>query len=150
VGPSSCSQEIRKRINGLRDDGFLIESTPEGSLVLAGNGRNGTSFAVYKFLERFAGIRWLWPGESGEVIPKKSTLALDPVSMEQEPAYAWRNLGPEGPLWGPMDKWASQRRLGVSVHHQRLEELWEMHNGLGGVRIYGGHSWGQLTLSILP
>ncbi len=38
--------------------------------------------------------------KSGEVIPRKNTIAVGLVSMEREPAYAWRNLGPGGPLWG--------------------------------------------------
>src|SRR5262249_9209757 len=73
VGAGVCPPELRSRIDG---DGYLIESLPDGSLVLAGGGRDGTSFAVYRFLERALGIRWLWPGESGEVVPRSSSLTL--------------------------------------------------------------------------
>ena len=39
----------------------------------------GTLYAVYDFLEREMGVRWLWPGELGEVVPKRTelTVALD-------------------------------------------------------------------------
>ena len=36
----------------------------------------GTLFAVYDFLERELGVLWLWPGELGEVIPKRTELSL--------------------------------------------------------------------------
>lgn len=143
VGPSACPTAIRSRLRHLSRGGYLIESSGD-RVVLAGNGRNGTFFAVYKFLERSVGVRWLWPGKSGEVIPRKDTIAVGRVSMEREPAYVWRNLGPGGPLWGGMDKWTAQRKLEISARHQQLEKLWEIHNGFGGVRIYGGHAWGKM------
>jgi hypothetical protein len=115
----------------LRSDSYVIETLPDGSLALAGNGRDGTSFAVYRFLDRWLGIRWLWPGENGEVVPKASSLLIEPMNVEQEPAYLWRDLGPGGALWGAMDKWTAERKLGVSEEHQRLERLWEKRNGLG-------------------
>ena len=36
----------------------------------------GTLYAVYDFLENEMGVRWLWPGKTGEVIPKRSTVRL--------------------------------------------------------------------------
>jgi len=57
VGPSACPPEVRKQLSRLRGDGYVIQSLPGGSLALAGNGRDGTSFAVYRFLERSLGIR---------------------------------------------------------------------------------------------
>jgi hypothetical protein len=37
----------------------LIRSLPGNALALAGNGKDGTAFAVYALLEKVAGIRWL-------------------------------------------------------------------------------------------
>ena len=37
----------------------------------------GTLFGVYEFLERELGVRWLWPGELGTVVPKKSEVVLE-------------------------------------------------------------------------
>lgn len=36
-----------------------------------GFGCGGTLYAVYDFLENEMGVRWIWPGESGEIIPKR-------------------------------------------------------------------------------
>ena len=40
---------------------------------------NGTADAVYDFLERYAGVRWLWPGEVGTVADPS-----EPVSLKEE------------------------------------------------------------------
>jgi hypothetical protein len=37
---------------------------------------NGTADAVYDFLERFAGVRWLWPGEIGTVADPSGPVVL--------------------------------------------------------------------------
>ena len=37
----------------------------------------GTLYAVYDFLFKSCGVRWLWPGESGEVVPKRRDLSVD-------------------------------------------------------------------------
>lgn len=38
--------------------------------------RRGTLYGVYAFLDRFLGIRWLWPGELGTYIPESENLAV--------------------------------------------------------------------------
>ncbi|HUS08480.1 MAG TPA: DUF4838 domain-containing protein, partial [Bryobacteraceae bacterium] len=113
-------------------------------IALAGKGREGTSLAVYRFLERYAGVRWLWPGELGEVVRPRPTITVENAAIEQEPAYLWRDLGPGGALWGADDKWTMERKLGVSEEHQRAQKLWEKHNGFGGQVFYGGHAFGEI------
>jgi hypothetical protein len=144
VGFESCPRDVRQVGERLPDGGFLIRSLPGNALALAGNGRDGTAFAVYTFLERFVGVRWLWPGESGEYIPKNTALRVGQISINEQPAYVWRDLGPGGALWGSMDKWTAERKLGVTDAHQRLEKLWERHNRFGGAMIYGGHAMGEI------
>ncbi len=36
----------------------------------------GTLFAVYDFLENELGVRWIWPGPLGEVVPPKASLSV--------------------------------------------------------------------------
>jgi len=144
VGMAACPPEVQREVRRLDGDGYLIRTMPGGILVLAGNGADGTAFAVYEFLERFAGVRWLWPGDLGEVVPGKPDLRVPEVSIIRQPAYLWRDLGPGGALWGAMDKWAAERKLGVSEEHQRQQKLWEKRNRFGGPRIYGGHAFGEI------
>ena len=42
----------------------------------AGKALNGTADSVYEFLERFAGVRWLWPGDVGTVADRSEPVAL--------------------------------------------------------------------------
>jgi hypothetical protein len=144
VGPGACPPPVRDRIQKLRGDGYLVEVAADGGIFLAGQGRHGTSFAVYEFLERFAGVRWLWPGELGEVVPQRETLTAATASIAKEPAFLWRDLGPGGALWGPADRWEKERELGVSAAHQEQMRLWERRNRFGGLRILGGHAFGRI------
>ena len=143
IGLSLAPIPVRERLANLRGDGFVVEAN-DRSVVLVGKGRHGTSFAVYELLERFAGVRWLWPGETGEVAPRQNDLKVENVSLAREPAFVWRDLGPGGALWGPFDKWAKERELGLSREHQATMSLWERRNRFGGEDIYGGHAYGEI------
>ena len=46
----------------------------------------GTLYAAYDFLENEMGVKWLWPGETGEVVPKRAALKVGPIDRRaQEP-----------------------------------------------------------------
>ncbi len=47
--------------------------------------RVGTLFGVYEFLETQLKVRWLWPGESGEVIPHRETISVEDVEQSSTP-----------------------------------------------------------------
>jgi len=67
-----------------------------GKIVWEQNGivrdaRRGTLYAAYDFLDRFLGIKWLWPGELGTYIPKSKTLAIaDDLNINGAPAFDYR------------------------------------------------------------
>ena len=58
----------------LREDGFAIEVTPEKMTVVGANPR-GALYGCYEILKRFAGVRWLVPGDDGEYVPQAKTVA---------------------------------------------------------------------------
>ena len=39
----------------------------------------GTLYAVYDFLETELGVMWIWPGETGEVVPRRKTLVVGQI-----------------------------------------------------------------------
>ena len=39
----------------------------------------GTMYAVYDFLAKTCGVRWLWPGEKGEVVPRRRDFAFGAI-----------------------------------------------------------------------
>ncbi len=131
---------------GLRRGGFVIKTT-DGNLALIGNDDEGTQFAVYEFLESL-GVRWYWPGELGEVVPKTTAMTVGPLDIVENPDFAWRDRGPGGALWGatsgPTEMHARERLLGITEAHQAEVRLWEKRNKWGGMKIYGGHSLGEI------
>ena len=52
----------------------------------------GTLYAIYDFLETEMGVKWIWPGETGEVIPKRKDVAfaaIDRVGIEPLVRREW-------------------------------------------------------------
>ncbi|NQU39010.1 MAG: DUF4838 domain-containing protein [Lentisphaerae bacterium] len=91
--PSGCTSERK-------EEAYLIHCKDD-TLLLAGNDDGpymGTYYAVAEFLNR-VGVRWIMPGECGEVIPQASTLTFADLHIEERPAFArriwWCNQPPE-------------------------------------------------------
>ena len=63
----------------------------------------GTLYAVYEFLERKMGVKWIWPGELGEVVPKRRNLQFAAFSLHGTVPLAmrtWRSKpGPSAFGW---------------------------------------------------
>jgi hypothetical protein len=51
----------------------------------------GSLQAVYAFL-RELGVRWYWPGELGEVVPQRASVALPALGRTVVPDFAYRSL----------------------------------------------------------
>ncbi len=47
----------------------------------------GTLLAVYDLLEKNLGVRWLWPGELGEVIPARKSIVIDDLDRSGKPFF---------------------------------------------------------------
>ena len=59
--------------------------------------RRGTLYSVTAFLQNICGIRWLWPGELGTLIPKNADLAIkSDLNITGAPRFSyrqWRIMG---------------------------------------------------------
>ena len=75
-------------------DGFLEIAGVDGPGEET-NTRNpaGTLFGVYAYLQNSLGVRWLWPGEDGEYIPRKTGITLAPM-IPSEFRFQLTNAGP--------------------------------------------------------
>ena len=78
-------------------DGFFIR-TDGNHIFITGCDSNdpkkvqrGTLFGVYDFLERFAGVRYYFPGEIGTIVPKKKDWTLPEIDIIERPdtQYRW-------------------------------------------------------------
>ncbi|MCW3091481.1 MAG: beta-hexosaminidase precursor [Ferruginibacter sp.] len=143
VGFSKAINSLNISAKTMGKEGFKIQ-TQNGNLIILGYDDMGTQFAVYSFLEDHLGVRWLWPGELGEVVPKNKTIRIGEINESQHPDYKWRDRGPGGALWGatsgPTEMHARELVMGLSEKHQEEVFLWEKRNKWGGIKISGGHS----------
>lgn len=57
-------------------DGPVLDSRGIKGSLHDNKTRVGTLFAVYEFLDKRLGVRWLWPGRLGEVVPKQKSLRV--------------------------------------------------------------------------
>jgi hypothetical protein len=94
-------------------------------LLLAGGRPRGTLYAVYRFLSKVCGVRWWAPWATH--IPKKSTLRVPALSLEEKPAFEYRE-----PFWYPAfdGDWAAR-----NYYNGNSARLTEKH---GGKIIYKG------------
>jgi len=85
-------------------EGFVLK-TQGNRIVLAGNedgNYHGTEYAVYDFLERL-GCRWFYPGEYGQVVPKRKTIDVAPIDVAETPSFIVRNVWTSGWATGTDD-----------------------------------------------
>ena len=91
IGPEMLDRALGDRRDDLNcRDGFVIR-TDGNVLAIRGVRHTGTLFGVYDFLERL-GCRWFWPGELGEIVPRRSTVDLEPVDVVQAPTFDMRSM----------------------------------------------------------
>lgn len=89
---------------------------PDGKIFLWGAESNkkipGDFRAVEDFLELVCGVRWLWPGPTGEVVPQLKSLKLKPGFHTDKPAFAIRVL-----KYGIEPVWGRRMKLGQSLDY---------------------------------
>ena len=111
-----------------RDD---PKASPERALtrnVWSQNYERATLFGVYEFLERYAGVRMYFPGELGEIIPRKETLEVPAADFTTGPSFPSRYYSYFGEgVWFEGEKrdvkstghlrWLNSYRLRMQTHH---------------------------------
>lgn len=94
VGPSRLAEKMGVKVTQDRDSGdrYVIQ-TAKDRIALVGNddGRRGSIFAVYDFLQRL-GCGWFGHAPAWHVIPKRSTLTVEPMSVEESPDFEHREI----------------------------------------------------------
>jgi hypothetical protein len=91
----------------------------------------GTVNAVYTFLQDHLGVRWLWPGELGEDVPRRKRIALAPFEYRYHPQIRSR---------GGVFNFSSLSNKGYGRAHEwtRLQRL-----QLDSLGSSGGHGFGD-------
>lgn len=92
-------------------DGFVIK-TREKSVFIAGRDdsprqlldtgplfERATLFGVYEFLERYVGCRFYFPGELGEIVPKKTSVEVPALDEVCAPVWPERSISNSKGTW---------------------------------------------------
>ena len=71
-------------------EGFVLDISPQGVRIVGGS-KFGTAYGVYELLERL-GVRWLFPGEWGDVVPRAVTVSLPAGRFTDKPGFMIRRM----------------------------------------------------------
>ena len=114
-------------------------------LELRSRSIQGLRHAVYWFLETYLGVRWLWPGELGEVIPTHQQVSLAEGTVVEEPDFYYRAIHTEGALWKERSNiYACYADVGATPEYFATFDAWGRHNRMGGMKVEDGHRLGQI------
>lgn len=159
VGQSGLTADLGATAEGLGPGGILIKTYPS-ALVLLGSDQltpedtNGTRYAVTTFLEDELGVRFLWPGELGKIVPKRKTIEIGEIDHRKTPLLVQRKIRMGGTFGDRNAKGAE--KLGVTGEDwERLTTAakateaydagWGGFHRMGGsLRLASGHAFGHV------
>lgn len=110
----------------------LVTEPPFGTF----NNSAGTLFGVYEWIERDLGVRWVWPGDLGTFVPKRSLIAVSEFDEVVKPRFFQRNVRPgaypnPSPALGftPKAKEDYYREQSIYLRRNRMGRSKKMHYG---------------------
>lgn len=158
IGESKFTKELGVELEDPNPEAFIIKNIG-GRIVMIGDdvpkekgdefipfsyfySRKGSVFAVYEFLERFGGVRWIFPGEVGEVIPALESITLSGIDIQSHPQVKSRQF------WGYGYGIKEPSPFTLSPKNTAEFSLWLMRLRHGvplelGFRAGFAHSWGD-------
>ena len=146
----SCLQTKKEGIDTskLSANSFIIK-TLANNLFIAGDDssgtvlgndltHSGTLFGVYEFLEKQLHIKWLWPGELGEIIPPTNDIVVKSWDQTTKPKLIFKRWRTYGPTYDPKG-WSSSKIRDQFFHEQNI---WLKRQRFSiGENMYFGHSF---------
>ncbi len=130
---------------GLEPEEFVFRVDRRGVDIMAATVQ-GMFHGISWFLETHVGVRWLWPGEDGEVVPHRDVLTVPIGTVREKPDFAWRAIRTGGAVFEALD-------LNTMLHavkklplaYTRDFDLWCRRNRLGGLSVADGHRWSEIA-----
>ncbi|MEO6741324.1 MAG: DUF4838 domain-containing protein [Chthoniobacteraceae bacterium] len=150
VGPCEASLALMKG-EMLKAEEFVIRTQGSDLHILGGDIApggmvcQGTLFGVYDFIARDLGVRWLFPGEHGEVVPKQTTLSIAALNRREQPRIEKRKvrnsaLTREDAFAPVLEKWGLTIAAWKAAHES--DGAWYRRMRLGQrIEIDGGHAY---------
>ncbi len=115
--------------------------------------QHGTRYAVTTFLENKLGVRYLWPGEAGKVVPRQETIAVADFQHRFTPRLAQRrirSMSYHDRVQVGLDRLGFTKgdyeRLRADAQRTQAEspDWFDWHRLGGSLNLSGGHSFGHL------
>lgn len=101
VGESELTRRLGVASDGLGPGGIIVRTVGNVLVLMGADDRtpadvHGSMYAVTTFLEDELGCRYLWPGESGKVVPKRRTISVRPLNVRFTPGFVQRQIRSNG------------------------------------------------------
>lgn len=135
IGNTDYVRTTDINLTNLDKDSFCIAFPSVNRIVILGKSEWGLRYGIFEFLERYVGVRWLFPGELGEYIPKRDAVRVERNTIKQEPAFWSRTLSWSELPGTPIDEWTRKLRM-----HRRIEFHHNMWDLLPPSKYYKEHS----------
>lgn len=131
LGPCAATHALGLKLGDLQPNGCFIRLSG-GNLYLLGDDtagdvfwilhgnrtRVGTLFGVYELLEKRLGVRWLWPGSLGEVVPQRDTIRLQITDQTVQPRFVHTRWRDGGIYMAGTKGWANQQARSTFLNEQ--------------------------------
>ncbi|MFC1607347.1 DUF4838 domain-containing protein [Candidatus Latescibacterota bacterium] len=135
IGDNTSSRELGIDVSQLSKEQFVVK-THGGSIVCAGNDEIAPAsfWAVTYLLDRYLGVRWLWPGETGTHVPESDTIVLPDIDIISKPPLESRSvrLRRAGERKGEPRRWGLHHMMGNRSTYRFghcFMEWWEKYGG---------------------
>ena len=110
VGNTTFAARQGIDVSGFGPEEWLIR-TVGNDVILVGGTPPGVLYAIYEFLERQVGCRWL--DEDTEVVPKHTVLRIPQLDVRRKPAFWCRDIYTTTYMyWKASDSWFNIRNKG--------------------------------------
>ncbi|MCM8768316.1 MAG: DUF4838 domain-containing protein [Candidatus Omnitrophica bacterium] len=120
----------------------------DNCLYCVGNQPRAVLYAVYTFLQKELGVRWLWPGPDGEFVPKKKRYLLPELRFGYQPGFLYRGFHLCGD-WREAQsfkEWMARNFINIYRHASSPSEkkygfysLWSSHNARLAQSLFSEH-----------
>lgn len=158
VGESKLAEKLGLTSKGLGAGGVHLSAKGQVVALFGTDARtpadpHGTRYAVTIFLEDKLGVRYLWPGDLGKVVPRRETIAVADFQHRFTPPLAQRrirNMGYHDRIQVGLDRLGftngDYERLRAKAERSQTESPdWFGWHRLGGtLNMSGGHAFGHL------
>lgn len=107
----------RDVIDSLKEEEFIIKSSPEGNIFIVGGRPRGTLYGVLHFLDNIVGVRWLLYDYT--YIPSLPDLTLPVLDVRRTPDFVQRFVFITSRHPAPIDDitWQYRNRINYTMYH---------------------------------